>query len=425
MKKILTAIALLLLSSSPAMAQGVLEVDFGDPPVGTLEPVFTVENMMPGDTEDRDITVRNTGSSAFPVILYSQKTEELLPNWPTTPAGNEFSEILEVVINNGSTDIYGGTSGTKTLNDFFSDSAGGLNLGTLSPSDEITYNMSVFFPHSAGNEYQLAKVVFDLMFEQFQTGSIVINEVFYDPDEEHGSDCSSDICGTEIDAEIIENGAGSTNIIDIQINNTCFVVQSNNATVNNSADADADTGDNSVTGNTGFSSIFTGNAGIFFSFLNSLNFNVGDCSSIPNRNDEWIELYNASTETVELDGWMIEDNSGAKIVLDTDEELEPGQFALLSRSTSTWDYWDQDPDAVLIALGTDCGNGLDNDGDHLILYDPDGIEHDFTAWGDDTYRWDPAVPDVLIGHSIERSSPGLDSDSINDWVDRFPPTPGE
>ncbi len=425
MKKIITAIIIFLFSSTPALAQGVLDVGFGDPPVGTLDPVFTVQNMLPGDNEDRDIIVRNTGSSTIPVILYSQKTEEEIPNWPNTPDGNEFSKILEVTLNDGTSDIYGGTAGTKTLDQFFTDSENGMSLGSLNPNEEITYNMNVFFPHSAGNEYQLAKVVFDLMFEQFQVGGLVINEVYYDPDAEHGSDCSADTCGGNIDAIIKGNGAGSKNIIDIKIKNTCVVVQQNNTTIVNGVNVDSNTGGNSSSSNTSsYISIVTGKINNVIKVINSFNVNVGSCNSVPDKNDEWIELFNASSQAVELDGWILQDNSGQHVVIDTDEVLEPGEFALISRSFATWNYWNEDPDAVKIAIGTDCGNGLDNDGDHLYLFNPNGVEVDFVSWGNDTKRWNPAVDDVAQGHSIERSLPGLDTDSVEDWIDRFPPTPG-
>lgn len=424
MKKVITALILFLASVSPSYAQtNSIEVDFGNPPVGTLDPIFTVQNMLPGDVEQREVQVTNVSDSDIPVILYSQKTSENLPNWPNDPIGDEFSSILEITINDGVNDIYGGTSGAKSLQEFFNASAEGMNLGTLTAGNDITYYIRVEFPHSAGNDYQMASVVFDLMFEQYHLGGIVINEVYYDPDSTHGSDCSSDICGGEINAEIINNGAGSTNIIDIQINNSCLVVQSNNAYVINTAGVDNNTGDNS-TNNSSFTSLITGSISSIINFYNNINVNYGSCDSIPDKNDEWIELYNGSTQSIALDGWMIEDNSGAKVLLETDEILEPGQFALISRSVSTWDYWEENADAVLIPIGTDCGNGLDNNGDHLILYNPNEVEVDFTAWGNDTYLWDPAVPDVDTGHSIERTLPGLDSDTINDWINRTSPSPG-
>ena len=415
-----TTFLLLFLVAKPSHAQS-LEVDFGDPPVAPGDPVFVVQNMLPGDEEEREITVRNIGTSPVPAIMHSEKTNEGIPNWPTTPDGNEFSLVLEIEIYENSTLFYGPTS----LEQFFIDSGSGMNLGTLSPSEERTFSVKVKFPAPSGNEYQRAFVVFDLMFAQFHTGSIVINEVYYHPDADHGSDCSSSTCGININAEISGNAAGSVNIIDINVNNTCIVVQKNTANIVNNVNVNTNTGGNSASGNTSsFVSIITGHIKSIVGVINSINVNVGSCSKVKDKNDEWIELYNASPYTIELDGWILQDNSGQQTVLSTNESLAPGQFALISRSLTTWDYWNEDPDAIKIAIGTDCGNGLDNDGDHLYLLDPNGVEVDFVSWGNDTERWDPAVPLVPQGHSMERKSPGFDTDMPSDWEDRSPPTPG-
>jgi hypothetical protein len=75
-------------------------------------------------------------------------------------------------------------------------------------------------------------------------------------------------------------------------------------------------------------------------------------------------------------------------------------------------------------LGGRIGNGLGNDGDVLDLLDPSGSILDAVSWGDDITAFDPPVDDVPEGHSIERRTPGADSDRAADFVDNHRPSPG-
>jgi hypothetical protein len=102
-------------------------------------------------------------------------------------------------------------------------------------------------------------------------------------------------------------------------------------------------------------------------------------------------------------------------------ELGPGEFFVFHASDSP------SPDSGKTPTATPhprIGNGLGNDGDHLLLIDPTGKVVDAVSWGADTYAFAPAADDVPAGHSIERREPGLDTDSAVDWVDNDSPSPG-
>lgn len=76
---------------------------------------------------------------------------------------------------------------------------------------------------------------------------------------------------------IVGNGAGSDNFIEAGLNNTNNVKQTNNATVLNEVDADAETGDNDANFNTGGDVvIMTGDAKAKVDVDNSVNFNAAD-----------------------------------------------------------------------------------------------------------------------------------------------------
>lgn len=136
--------------------------------------------------------------------------------------------------------------------------------------------------------------------------------------------------------------------------------------------------------------------------------------------NEWVELYNAGAQ-VSLAGWSITDNKGG------DElpalTIKPGEFLVLAASDS---FRARYPDftGALAILGGRIGSALGNNGDRLTLADASGAIVDAISWGSDTSILNPSIPDVPSGHSIERRSPGADSDSASDFVDNEAPSPG-
>jgi len=134
-----------------AYAVGDLSVDWGVP---DGDPIFVENNMAPGDVEDRDVDVTNSAASPRTVGVKGVRTSGI----------GDIESVLEIVISEGGTDLYGGTTGTKTLADFFADSTdiNGIALSSLSPSDSTTYNFEVTFLSSSGNEFQATSVVFDI-----------------------------------------------------------------------------------------------------------------------------------------------------------------------------------------------------------------------------------------------------------------------
>lgn len=143
-----------LFEKKTAYAVGDLNVIWGVP---DGDPIFVVSNMLPGDAENRNVDVANGGTAPRDIGIRGVKTEETA----------SFAAILDFVISEGGNDLYGGTSptGPKTLQEFFDDSDGpsGLFLSTINSGNSITYNFETTFPPDSGNEYQGAKVVFDLI----------------------------------------------------------------------------------------------------------------------------------------------------------------------------------------------------------------------------------------------------------------------
>ncbi|MBI4097809.1 MAG: hypothetical protein HY426_02110 [Candidatus Levybacteria bacterium] len=143
-----------LFEKKTAYAVGDLNVIWGVP---DGDPIFEISNFLPGDMKDEDVDVSNGGTVPREVGVRGEKTEEIA----------SFAGVLDFVISEGGSDLYGGTSvgGPKTLQEFFDESAGpnGIPLSTLNNGDTTTYNFKVTFPDGSGNEFQSAKVVFDLI----------------------------------------------------------------------------------------------------------------------------------------------------------------------------------------------------------------------------------------------------------------------
>jgi hypothetical protein len=139
----------------------------------------------------------------------------------------------------------------------------------------------------------------------------------------------------------------------------------------------------------------------------------------PDADSEWVELYNSADAPVNLQGWTLEDAASA----DTLPSLViPARgFAIVASSAFRDAY--PDYDGPLVALPR-VGNGLGNDGDRLALLDADGRLVDAISWGTNASALDPPIADVPAGHSIERPSPGIDTDDAADFVDNDRPTPG-
>ena len=129
------------------LAVGDLTINWGVP---TGAPIFVVSNALPGDTVSRQVIVTNDGSVPRDIAVRG----DLLSESPF------FSTILDFKISENGTDLY-----TGTLADFFAATAtpSSVPLNTINPSQSKTYKFSVHFQESAGNEFQNAHVIFNLI----------------------------------------------------------------------------------------------------------------------------------------------------------------------------------------------------------------------------------------------------------------------
>ena len=112
-----------------------------------------------------------------------------------------------------------------------------------------------------------------------------------------------------------------------------------------------------------------------------------DGDGVANAQDEWIELANLGATPLDLTGWQLDDAEGgsAPYTFPPGSLIPPGGFLLLFR--------------------TQTGLALNNDGDSVRLFAPDG-----TAW--DSFTFSATTPDASF--SRDRTT----------WHDDWPPSPG-
>ncbi len=168
--------------SSTVHASGDLTVDFHVPPGN---PIFTINNMAPGDSQNKNVDVTNNTTTPKLVSVKGIRIGGV-------GSDPKIETVLELIIKDGSTPVYGNGSSTgpKTLTNFFADSANpdAIFLNIIPASGHKTYNFEITFPTTGGNEFQQKSVIFDLTFGTIGADHLVINEVYYKVNKNHDVD---------------------------------------------------------------------------------------------------------------------------------------------------------------------------------------------------------------------------------------------
>jgi hypothetical protein len=137
---------------------------------------------------------------------------------------------------------------------------------------------------------------------------------------------------------------------------------------------------------------------------------------------EWVELYNAGLEGVELGGWSLADNVAAGAL--PLAALPPGAYAVVAASPDFRRQYPAFQGTLLVLADGKIGNGLANEGDRLLLLDEEGRPVDALSYGVDREFFDPPAPAVPPGHSLERFPKDHDTDTAADFRDNAHPSPG-
>ena len=158
--------------------------------------------------------------------------------------------------------------------------------------------------------------------------------------------------------------------------------------------------------------------------------------------EEWIEIANLGTETLDLSDIKLGDATGSgsregMVRFPAGATLEPGQVLVVAQTATgfrtlfgqnpSYEITPTDetvPDMRLYRLWATGAVGLSNDGDEVVLLNKANGFIDSVAYGDSTTLFEPAVLGVFTGQSIERVPADCDTDAAADWQPQELPTPG-
>ncbi|MBK9097181.1 MAG: lamin tail domain-containing protein [bacterium] len=124
---------------------------------------------------------------------------------------------------------------------------------------------------------------------------------------------------------------------------------------------------------------------------------------------EWIEIYNRTNLSINLNGWSINDvfTTPTEITIEEDIFIEPNSYLVLSRSSSIYNFHRFIPSQVFIIPIP----SLNNDVDGVVIKDNRGLAIDsvlyFNQWGG------------INGYSLERLSVNANSNLAANWGSSF------
>jgi len=128
---------------------------------------------------------------------------------------------------------------------------------------------------------------------------------------------------------------------------------------------------------------------------------------------EFIELYNAGDQSVDLSGWLLEGVGAYEFPTET--LLEPDQFLVIAEDARTLRT------KFRIRTTHQYSGGLDNDGDDIRLLDHNGALIDRVDYRSG-FPWPAAARGT--GASMELLHPSLDNNLGGSWRSSTHPTPG-
>jgi hypothetical protein len=160
-------------------------------------------------------------------------------------------------------------------------------------------------------------------------------------------------------------------------------------------------------------------------------------------NEQWVEIYNPGSASIDLSDYKLGDEEhrgGAEAMLrfPIGSWIGPGQVVVVAGEASYFhenfhflpDYEIADsmlevPNLLPYLAWSGGSFDLHTASDEVLLLDPFDAVADAVAFGSSLYPGcQPPVPDVAIGHSIERRPANQDTDSNADWIEQAYPNPG-
>ncbi|UZE93591.1 MAG: lamin tail domain-containing protein [Candidatus Pacearchaeota archaeon] len=133
----------------------------------------------------------------------------------------------------------------------------------------------------------------------------------------------------------------------------------------------------------------------------------------PEDDNEWIELYNPTSQDIDISGWTIQDNNGTWVI-PNGTIIGTGKFISIARNgTAYYNMYSLIPHLEGLTLR------LANSGDILRLYNASN-EIDMVSWEDFIAGWPNYANENF---STQRQPPWQDTNTSADWTNNSIPTP--
>lgn len=138
----------------------------------------------------------------------------------------------------------------------------------------------------------------------------------------------------------------------------------------------------------------------------------GDANGDGVRNsvhDEFVELANVGSDTVDMTGWMLGDDERINYTFPDNYKIAPGHIVVLFGAVNHTDNANiagYNADILLssVLAADTVGNGIANGGEYVILQSPDGTYDTYVAYGSKYQRGPPqtdAVEDITFEMRVE------------------------
>lgn len=131
-----------------------------------------------------------------------------------------------------------------------------------------------------------------------------------------------------------------------------------------------------------------------------------------NSDTEWVELFNTTSNAIDLSGWKIEDE-GFSDTFPISSIIPAGSYGVIIAKNSTVTV----PNGILkIELSSAIGNSLSTTNESLSLRLSDNTIIDSMNWGTSTTYFTPSVTSPGSGKIIMRYPNGADTNTATDWI---------
>jgi hypothetical protein len=158
---------------------------------------------------------------------------------------------------------------------------------------------------------------------------------------------------------------------------------------------------------------------------------------------EWIELYNPAASPFDLSRFKIGDaefpgDREGMLRFPAGTVIAPQQVIVVANRAAQFiathgfapdfemtDSDPQVPDLLKYVSWSTYSVELTDNGDEIILLNAEDSLVDAISWGTSTFAFNPAVPRVPEGHSLERRPADVDTNSAQDWKMQRKPSPGQ